>query len=63
MNNKNVIRFIYEDNTHLDKYNNSCIMERCYYSPDLEMETYHTFCKQYALALGFTEKTVEEWFD
>ena len=28
----------------------------------LSIETYHDFCKRFAAAMGFCEKTINEWF-
>ena len=28
----------------------------------MDIETYHTIGKEFAAAMGFCEKTIEEWF-
>jgi hypothetical protein len=54
------------DNTRIDKYNESCKMVRSWYgTPEeetLSIEDYFYMCKDFAAALGFCEKTIEEWF-
>jgi hypothetical protein len=67
MKNKNVLRFELIDNTRLNSYNESCTMEKTWFGETndgqvLDIETYYTYCKQFASAMGFGEKTIEEWF-
>ena len=63
----NKMKFIFEDNTRLNQYNETCKMEKQWYG-DLEdgqiidIETYYTMCKEFAAAMGFAEKTINEWF-
>ena len=28
----------------------------------MSINAYHSFCKKFAAAMGFTEKTIDEWF-
>ena len=28
----------------------------------IDMDTYYCFCKEFAAAMGFSEKTIQEWF-
>ena len=67
MPNKNIIKFELIDNTRLDCYNETCKMEKVWYGEMadgqiMDIETYHTICKEFAAAMGFCEKTIEEWF-
>ena len=48
-----------------DKYNDSvdCTFEIWGEDWDgLSMEKYYSLCKQFAAAMGFAEKTINEWF-
>lgn len=67
MMNKNFIKFELVDNTNLDNYNESCKMEKSWFGKESDgqvmgIETYYNYCKEFAAALGFCEKTIEEWF-
>lgn len=67
MNKPNKIIFILEDNTHLDQFNESCKLEKQWYGEQddgqiLTIEDYYYRCKEFALAMGFCEKTINEWF-
>ena len=63
---RNSMKFILKDNTNKNEYNESCEMTKTWYStPESEimsMEEYYMFCKQFAAAMGYSEKTIEEWF-
>lgn len=65
--NKNTMEFILTDNTNKNEYNESCKMEMSWYSsPEkieiMSIENYFQMCKQFAAAMGFPEKTINEWF-
>lgn len=68
MNKPNKMIFQLIDNTRLDVFNETCKMEKQWYGANkesdqiLDIETYYYMCKEFAKAMGFTEKTVEEWF-
>lgn len=67
MKRPNKIKFELIDNTNIDNYNESCKMEKIWYGnmrtgQTLDLETYYYFCKEFAAALGFSEKTINEWF-
>ena len=67
MDNKNVMKFELIDGTHLNNYNESCKMEKTWYGEMndgqvMDMETYYYLCKEFAATMGYTEKTIEEWF-
>ena len=67
MPNKNIMRFELIDNTRLDYYNETCKMEKVWYGEMddgqiMDIKTYYTMCKEFAAAMGFCEKTIEEWF-
>lgn len=64
---KNTMKFILKDGTNKNEYNESCEMVKTWYSnPEeaeiMSMEEYYVFCKQFAAAMGYPEKTIEEWF-
>ncbi|MGN0992805.1 MAG: hypothetical protein ACI4PE_02615 [Bacilli bacterium] len=66
-NKKNIMKFELIDNTRLDMYNETCKMEKNWYGElsdgqVIDIETYYNYCKEFAMAMGFSEKTVEEWF-
>ena len=68
MKRPNKMKFIFIDNTRLDEYNESCSMEKSWYTKgdfeeQIDMEQYYYMCKEFAMAMGFSEKTVTEWFD
>lgn len=64
---KNYIKFELVDNTNLNRYNQSCEMKKYWYMEEedeiLFLEDYYYYCREFALAMGYAEKTVEEWFD
>lgn len=68
MKKPNKLIFILEDNTNLDQYNQTCKLEKQWYGTDddccevLSIEEYYYRCKEFAMAMGFCEKTVEGWF-
>ena len=65
-NGKNIIKFELIDGTNMNEYNQTCEMKKVWYTTDddevLTIENYYEFCKEFAAALGFCEKTIEEWF-
>lgn len=67
MNKPNKIIFILEDNTRLDQFNESCKLEKQWYGEQddgqiLTIEDYYYRCKEFAAAMGFAKKTINEWF-
>lgn len=67
MKKPNKIKFELIDNTRLNTFNETCKIEKAWYGEMedgqiLDIETYHTYCKEFAAAMGFAEKTIEEWF-
>lgn len=67
MNKPNKIIFILEDNTRLDQFNESCKLEKQWYGGQddgqiLTIEDYYYRCKEFAAAMGFAKKTINEWF-
>jgi hypothetical protein len=66
-NKPNRIKFILEDNTNKDQYNQSCTFEKKWYGADdtgevLSIEEYYYRCREFAATMGFCEKTINEWF-
>ena len=64
---KNIMKFELIDNTRKNIYNESCKMEKSWYGEEndgqiMSIETYYTLCKEFAAAMGFAEKTIDEWF-
>ena len=64
---KNIMRFELIDNTRKNQFNETCKMERAWYGEEsdgqiMSLETYYYLCKQFALAMGFCEKSIDEWF-
>ena len=64
---KNIMKFELIDNTRMNSYNESCKMEKTWYGEMedgqiIDMDTYYCFCKEFAAAMGFSEKTIQEWF-
>lgn len=64
---KNIMKFELIDSTRLNSYNESCKMEKVWYGEledgqIMDIETYYTYCKEFAAAMGFCEKTIDEWF-
>lgn len=67
MKNKNIMRFQLIDNTRLDIYNESTVLEKSWFGEErdgqiMSLETYYCLCKEFAAAMGFAEKSIEEWF-
>lgn len=69
MGNKKPNKVIFQliDNTRINIYNESCKMEKEWYGEQndgqiLDMERYYYLCKEFAAAMGFGEKTINEWF-
>lgn len=67
MNKPNKIKFELIDNTNINEYNETCKVEKIWYGEKnkdqvLDIETYYYFCKEFAGAMGFSEKTINEWF-
>ena len=63
----NKMRFEFIDNTHKDAYNETTIIEKQWFGEikegqTLDLETYYYMCKEFALTMGYCEKTVDEWF-
>ena len=67
--NKNKNKFIFEliDNTNINQYNESIRVEKTWFGKEedqvLDIETYFYMCREFALAMGYGEKTVDEWFE
>lgn len=64
---KNIMRFELIDNTRKNQFNETCKMERAWFGEEsdgqiMSLETYYYLCKQFALAMGFCEKSIDEWF-
>ena len=66
---KNKMIFELVDNTRMNEFNESCKMEKIWYSPNdngceeiMPIEDYYVMCKEFAAALGFSEDTIEKWF-
>ena len=64
---KNYMIFELVDNTRKDMYNESCKMQKAWYNEDedgqiMSIENYYYMCKEFAAAMGFCEKTIDEWF-
>lgn len=63
---KNYLKFELVDGTNLNEYNESCEMKRTWYGKEgdqvLDIEQYFYHCKEFAAAMGFAEKTINEWF-
>lgn len=66
---KNKNKFIFEliDNTNINQYNESIRVEKTWFGKEedqvLDIETYFYMCREFALAMGYGEKTVDEWFE
>ena len=65
--NKNTMRFQLIDNTRQDAYNETCKMEKVWYGEEsdgqtMSLESYYCMCKEFAAAMGFAEKSINEWF-
>lgn len=63
----NKMKFIFEDNTRTDIYNETCKLEKRWYGEledgqIMDIEMYYYMCKEFAAAMGFAEKTIDEWF-
>lgn len=64
---RNIMKFELIDNTGNGIFNESCKMERSWYGQEddgqvMSIETYYIYCKQFAATMGFSEKTINEWF-
>lgn len=59
------MRFCLEDH-RANRYNASTDCSFKFYGNKddeaMSIEDYYCLCKQFAAAMGFTEKTIEEWF-
>lgn len=67
MKNKNTMKFELIDNTRQNCYNESCTVIKTWYGESqdgqiMDIETYYNYCKEFAAAMGFCEKAIEEWF-
>ena len=66
MEKKSFVKFEVCDNHNKDKYNESITFIKEFYPEDeygvLSLEDYYLLCKQFAAAMGFPEKSIEEWF-
>lgn len=68
MNKKpNIFKIELIDNTNLDIYNESFKLEKKFYGKQqdgqiLDIESFFYYCRDAAKAMGFAEKTVDEWF-
>ena len=65
--NKNFFKIELVDNTRKDIYNESCLMQKSWYGEEsdgqiLSLESYYYLCKEFAAAMGFAEKSINEWF-
>lgn len=63
----NMLKFELIDNTRQDAYNESTTMIKRWYGAEedgqiLSLESYYQRCKEFAMAMGFAEKSVNEWF-
>lgn len=64
---KNFFKMELIDNTRKNAYNESCLIQKAWYGElddgqILDIETYYYYCKEFAAAMGFSEKTIDEWF-
>ena len=62
---KSYLKFELCDNYNTDSYNESITMiKRLCPQEDqiLTLENYYIYCKQFAAAMGYAEKSIEEWF-
>ena len=67
MKNKNSLKFELIDNTRLNSYNESCTLQKSWFGEErdgqiMSLETYYCLCKEFAAAMGFCEKSINEWF-
>lgn len=67
MQKANKLIFILEDNTRLNQYNESCKLEKSWYGEQddgqiMSIDDFYYRCKEFAAAMGFAQKTIEEWF-
>lgn len=62
----NILKIEFIDNTRLDAYNESTSMTKKWYEEHdgqtLSLEMYYQMCKEFAAAMGFSEKSINEWF-
>ena len=65
-NKKSFIKFELCDNHNIGKYNESTTMIKEFYPSEdyeiLSLEDYYMYCKQFAAAMGYSEKNIEDWF-
>lgn len=66
-NKKNYIKFMLVDNTNINHYNQSCELMKTWYGTNdnlevMTIEDYYYYCREFAAAMGFAEKTIDEWF-
>ena len=64
---KNYLKFEFVDNHNKTIYNSSIKMEKSWYGADdydevLSIDTFYDCCKEFALAMGFHPKTIEDVF-
>lgn len=63
---KSFLKFELVDNKNKNEFNESTEMKKSFYGSDsgevLSIEDYYTYCKEFAAAMGFCEKTINEWF-
>lgn len=67
MQEPNKIRIEFIDNTRKNQFNETTIMEKIWYGEKeneevLDIETFYLICKEFAAAMGYCEKTINEWF-
>lgn len=57
MKKPNKMKFIFEDNTRLDEYNESCSMEKSWYTKEdeeqMNIEQYYYMCRDFAMGMRF----------
>ena len=64
----NYFRIELEDNTRFDQFNEGFKFERSWYGKQedgqiLSIEDFFYMCRDAARAMGFADKTVDEWFE
>ena len=63
---KSYIKFELCDNHNKNNYNESITVIKELYPDEtdsiLSLENYYMCCKQFAAAMGYAEKSIEEWF-
>ena len=63
----NKMKFIFEDNTRQDMYNETCKLEKRWFGEledgqIMDIEMYYYLCKEFAAAMEKEKKTINEWF-